>query len=175
MPTNKPLANPQKKPIDPKKTQQTAPGKPLNQAAAWWRRPVGLITFFGIPIILLLLAGRAGFLVYQEIHREAPELIPQHKLSEFQKKKTTLAKARSLREKGRYVESVAVYDQYLERYPKSTAARQGRSAAMAQIERPAGSTTRGRSAPVAVAEQRKPEQEKTSMREKVRRIFRRRS
>ena len=152
------------------KKPETPPVKPKasRPAAALWRRPLTATVFFGIPALLLLIIVAVGYPMLREARREPAQRIPARQLAEFQQKRKALSQARTLAKAGKYEQSVAAYNAYLKKYPYSTAARNGRAAARAALERSEAGTVQAASMKPASSERERP-----SLRSRVRRIFRR--
>jgi serine/threonine protein kinase len=98
-------------------------------------------------------------------------VITRQQLTEFAAKKRNLTNARALLAAGRYDESVKAFDAYLQRYPASIAARQGRADAVkaAEAHKPKATVT-ARASKTTPSKKEPESQKKPSL---WRRIFRR--
>ena len=90
--------------------------------------------FWSVVIVLLApLATWAVIIRLQTDPRPIGVMTPQQRV-EFATKKQTLASAQALAAAGRYDESIKTYDAYLQKYPASLTAQQGRADARRALE-----------------------------------------
>jgi serine/threonine-protein kinase len=108
------------------------------KAAAWsphsrlrLRVPTGRLAWGAGTIVLALI----GIITFAYRPPEKPQGISPDQLREFDAKRHALAEAKSLFDSGKYQESIARYDAYLQKYPSSVTAQEGRDRARQALER----------------------------------------
>ncbi len=91
---------------------------------------------FAIAVIVLLLAALGGAAVAIRLETDStPTWVhPPGQLREFAEKRASLSKARVLFAAGEHQAAVKAYNDYIDRYPYSIAATQGRDAAYAALD-----------------------------------------
>lgn len=156
--TNTPLP-PDSKPDSPREGKAT------------WRRQVPPAVFWGTTLLLLATVGGTMAKVTRDLSSEPTPLISPQVQQNLQRKKLILARAKSLYEAEKYKESAALYADYLEEYPTSFAAIQGRDRALAAsvvIVEKKPATLSKKPPPPALKEKEKPK----GFKDRMRRIFR---
>ena len=139
--------------------------QPLRRGPVWMsslQRPMARTVFLAVSASLLFIVLLGASIIIRETRKPITTAISDHQLAEFQQKELMLARARILIEDGKYTESINAFDLYLQRYPYSTAAKQGRQEALDALERSESST-----------QARRGTSSKRTIRDRVRRIFRR--
>ena len=98
------------------------------------RRPVGKAAFFGT--VALLLAAFATSAVAIRLRTDATPSFAysEEQLAEFSRKRATIEEARKLYSAGEYSRSIAIYEQYVARYPYSKVAKEELSEAREALQ-----------------------------------------
>lgn len=163
--------------ITSRSTRAAAVAPPIAppKARPFLRRRIPNGLFYGVAGALLLLLAAAAGRALTEIRRAPQVRIPSYRVAEFQQKKTMLANARLLQETGRTEESIEIYDDYLKRYPYSTAARDARDQARRELKQRIREEKRSdETAKVSQKSRRRTQsKEKPSVRKRLRDLFRR--
>jgi predicted Ser/Thr protein kinase len=126
-------------------TPSVAPASPGVAAAAARGRRTMVRPRAGAPTLYIAGAGFALLLVVVlavRPHESASVTIPPEQLREFDAKKHALAQAQALFDAGKYQESINKYDAYLQKYPNSVAAKEGRDRAQQALDRATQKTRR---------------------------------
>jgi serine/threonine protein kinase len=115
------------------------------------------VSFSVIGILSAILIGSI-VAIYAQTDPTPVGVITAQQHAEFVLKKQSLDTARALLEAGRYDDSIKLYDNYLRRYPNSTAARQGLADAMktAEAHKSKATITTEASKPTKKGQEKKP-------------------